>query len=410
MSYLKESHEVLMDIVANEAYINIAMQKINDGIDRALVTKIVYGTIEHYFECEYILHQLIQNMPRPAIKVVMLQATYALLHLNVPQYAIVNESVSLVEELGKKQQKGFVNAILKKICRKEFTMPKKGEPRYLEVKYNLPQWLINEVRRVYPAQYDKILSAEPRIEEHIRLSSKMDSEKFLKLSPDAEETLTGYFTRNIESVKNLYERGMLTYQSLTSTFAIKAMGDVLGKSMLDVCSAPGGKAVYAAELGASVVACDVHPHRVELIKGYAKRMDTFVNAVVKDGTAYKKEWAEKFDVVLIDAPCSGLGVLTKRRDIALKRSLGDISSLVGIQKRLLSVASKYVKKGGILIYSTCTILPQENKNVVSEFLASSEIAFQLDTIPLPYDNSGEIQFLPNNEGLDGFYIARLKRI
>ncbi len=410
MSYLRESHEVLMDVIANEAYINIAMQKISDGEDRALVTKIVYGTIENYFECEYILHQLIQSMPRPAIKVVLLQATYALLHLSVPQYAIVNESVSLVEELGKKQQKGFVNAILKKICRKEFKLPKKGEPRYLEVKYNLPQWLINEVRRVYPAHYDRILSAEPRIEEHVRLSSRMDAEKFLRLSPEAIATPTGYFTRNIESVKNLYERGMLTYQSLTSTYAIKAMGDVMGKTMLDVCSAPGGKAVYAAELGASVTACDVHPHRVELIKGYAKRMDAYVNAVVKDGTAYKKEWDSKFDVVLLDAPCSGLGVLTKRRDIALKRSMGDISSLIGIQKRLLNVASKYVKKGGIIIYSTCTILPQENQAIIGEFLEKSEIKFEFDTIPLPYDNGGEIQFLPNNDGLDGFYIARLKRI
>ncbi len=410
MSYLKESHEILNDIISNDAYINIAMNKISDGVDRALVTKIVYGTIEHYFECEYILHQLIEKMPRPVIKVVLLQATYMLMYLNVPAYAVVNESVSLVEDLGKKQLKGFVNAILNKVSRKEYKMPVKGDKRYLEVKYNLPQWLIAEVKKVYPAQYDRILSATPRIEEHIRLSSRLSSEKFLKLAPEAMQTPTGYFTRNIESVKNLYERGQITYQSLTSTYAVKAMGSIMGKSVLDVCSAPGGKAVYAAELGANVTACDIHPHRVELIKGYAKRMDTFVNAIVKDGTAYKKEWAGRFDVVLLDAPCSGLGVLTKRRDIALKRSLGDINSLVGIQKRLLNVASKYVKKGGILLYSTCTIMPQENQEVIHEFLEKSEVKFIFDTIPLPQDNGGEIQFLPDADGLDGFYIARLKRL
>ena len=147
---------------------------------------------------------------------------------------------------------------------------------------------------------------------------------------------------------------------------------------------------------------------VELIKKYAKRMGVTLNAIVADATIKKKTFVNAFDVVLADVPCSGLGVLAKRRDIIFNREEKDIEELVKLQEKILENASSYVKKDGVLVYSTCTVLKKENQDVIARFLQKHS-EFKKEKIELGFENDGEIQFLPDGKGLDGFYIVRLRK-
>jgi 16S rRNA (cytosine967-C5)-methyltransferase len=224
----------------------------------------------------------------------------------------------------------------------------------------------------------------------------------------SEKTLTGYYVKVTPEIKKSYNEGKLTFQSYTSTLAVLAMGEVAGRKVLDLCAAPGGKSLFLAERGATVTACEIHPHRAELIKAYAKRMKVGLDVKVCDGINPPKEFWGAYDAALVDAPCSGLGVLGKKKDIALNRKGGDIKELAEIQNKLLSAAAKCVKAGGVLVYSTCTILKEENGLVVKRFLDENK-DFEPEEIPLPYNNKGELQFLPDGKGTDGFYIARMRK-
>lgn len=402
MSTQEKIFNVLSSVLRDGAYINIAVQEVEEAEDKALVVKTVYGTVENYFSLSYFISTLVQTPPKAVVKVIMLQAIYMLKFLSVPPYAVVNEAVELTKKLGKREQAGFVNAVLKKAAQTDIPTPPQSDTRYLEVKYNLPSWLIAAVKKEYPKNFDAILSAKPREEEHIRLGKGITPEEFEKQTGATSENKTdvGYFVKNTSAVKKLFDSGKITYQSYTSIKAVDAFGEISGKRFLDVCSAPGGKAVLAAGRGALVTACDIHPHRVNLIKVYAKRMGERLITAVADATMENTAFADLFDCVLADVPCSGLGAINRRRDIIFKRSLDDVKNLAGIQYRILECASKAVKTGGILVYSTCTILTEENRDVIDKFLYNHK------DFLLEFDK----QYLQNSNGMDGFYVARLKKI
>lgn len=407
MSVFEKSYEVLNAVLREDAYVNIAVKNFADDSDRPTILKIVYGTIENYYSLSYFISTLAAIPPKPIIKIIMLQALYALKFLKIPPYAVVNESVELTKKLGKCEQASFVNALLKRASSIPIPVPSKRDTRFEEVKYNLPSWLISVVKKQYPEDFERILSANPREEEHVRLSARYSSEEFEKAVPEFERTDCGYYVRNTETVKKLFSEGKLTYQSYTSVKAVEAFGNINGKSFIDVCAAPGGKSVLAAEKGAKVTACDLYPHRVELIKSYAKRMNVGLKTVISDATADNKEFLNAFDCVLTDVPCSGLGAINRRRDVVFKRTPEDIRSLIGVQNKILENASKYVKSGGILVYSTCTILHEENSRMIVRFLEAHR-EFTRDN--LPFADNFQMQYLQNSEGLDGFYVARLKKL
>ena len=235
--------------------------------------------------------------------------------------------------------------------------------------------------------------------------NELPKRKSIRLKSFDYSTVGGYFVKNNEAVKKCFEKGKLTFQSPSSMFAVQALGDVEGKTLLDVCSAPGGKAVYSAERGAIVTACDLHPIRVKLIEKYATRMGVKLKAMVNDGKKDRPEWHGKFDVVTVDAPCSGLGVIAKRPDIALEYDHKKYQELVKEQRAILKQSAKYVKRGGILLYSTCTVLKAENEMAVRDFLVKNS-EFEI----LPFDGSatGEITLYPGKE-FDGFYVAKLRK-
>ena len=184
-------------------------------------------------------------------------------------------------------------------------------------------------------------------------------------------------------------------------------------SVLDVCSAPGGKAVYLAQLGNNVYACDIHAHRVELIKKYAESLNLKnIKYFIQDGTKTKLEWQDKFDFVMCDVPCSNLGVSRKKPDVFLNKTFRDASTLAGIQYKILENSAKYVKSGGVLQYSTCTILNKENKDVILKFLRNNpEFSLtEIDFGDLDITNDNNMYtFYSHKTNTEGFFIGRMIR-
>lgn len=400
---LNTAYEVLSDIIREGAYANIALNSVKDDSERAFVTRVVYGVLENYFQLDYIIGTLAPKRPKAEVRVLLLLGVYCLNYTDMPPYAVVNELVQLCKMSKFQAASGFVNSVLHRAAQKDYRLPAKGA-KAEEIKYNLPYDLLQLIKNEYPRAYGRILQTPPKEEEHIRLSPGTD-ESVLSGIP-YQKTATGYYVQNTPEIKRLYNEGKLTYQSYTSTLAVLALGDVQGKRVLDLCAAPGGKSVYIAQRGGIVTACDIYPHRTQLIKSYADRMSVELEIITLDGTKLNEDWVGAFDIVLLDAPCSGLGALGRRRDIILNRKKEDIARLAQLQKQLLAAAAQYVKPQGVLVYSTCTILKQENGGVVAGLL-SQNADFEPDEIPIAYKNKGELQFLPDADGTDGFYIARL---
>ena len=200
---------------------------------------------------------------------------------------------------------------------------------------------------------------------------------------------------------DLNSAGKVTIQSKTSMLTCEELHPDNGDQILDLCAAPGGKSVYMAELAScAVTACDIHPHRVELIESYKRRLGVEnVKTLVHDATKENKAFIDKFDKVLCDVPCSGIGVANKKPDIYLNMTNESIKDLPNIQYKILNTAKLYVKKGGVLVYSTCTTLPQENKDIIDKFLKENN----------DFEIVSQKQYLQDNEGIDGFYVAKMVR-
>lgn len=402
---LRQSYEYLSKIIREGAYVNVVIGGIKDTPDRPVITKLVYGVIEKYYELNQTVSVLCSKAPKPAIKIILMQAIYAIRYLEIPNYAIVNASVDLVQDIGKKELKGFVNAVLKKATRNEYVLPS-DEKSVLEAKYNLPYDLIKAVREDLGDKAESVLIPPRDAYEHIRISNKANTADVLAQIKDYKQSeIGGYFVKNNEAVKKLFDKGLVTFQSPSSMFAVLALGDVEGKTILETCSAPGGKAVFSAERGAIVTACDIHPMRVKLIEKYATRMGVKLKALVNDGKNNRAEWQNKFDIVTVDAPCSGLGVIAKRPDIALEYDSKKYQDLVKEQRAILRQSAKYVKRGGILLYSTCTVLKAENESTIRDFLVKNS---DFEIMPFDGAESGEITLYPS-ESYDGFYVAKLRK-
>ena len=404
MSAFFKAHAVLSAIYKEGAYVHIALKNLADDPDRRLATKLTYGVLEHHFELTYVIGKLADVMPKTGTKLVIMLAAYALRYLNTPVYAVVNECVKLAYDA----EKGFANAVIRRIADGFYPLPSEGQRGYEEVIYNLPQWAISLIKKDYPKSYKKILEKRECEKEHVRLAKGTAEKLLLDVAPDATRTENGFFVSLNDGVIDLLDRGLATVQAYTSTLAVTALGDVKGLRVADICAAPGGKTVYLAELGADVYAYDIHPHRADLIRAYAYRMGVKPTISVADGTVFDPKLLRAFDIVIVDAPCSGLGMLSKRQDIVLHRSASAIDELVTIQKALLANASRYVKPNGRLLYCTCTVLKSENSAVTSDFL-TKHTDFKKTPLNLSFNNDGEVQILPDSTGKEGFYLCQMQK-
>ena len=422
--HIDSAYKILSKVYQDGTYSNMAFlgERVSD-----MSTRLVYGTLEENVKIDYILSQLIEKKPQKSVLTLLKIGTYALLNLSdVPKFAIVSECVEVAKSNGKGGASGFINAVLKKVADGKYSLPKESDENYLSVTYSKPQWFCDKLEKQYGKEVARsILSAKSTTLEHIRINSRMATESDVEFLLKKNKTdfkksdVGGYIVKANDAVRHMFDKGLVTFQSPSSILAVKALGVTDGAQILDICSAPGGKAVYMSELcpHGKVVACDLYPHRVALIQKYKNRMHTpNVKAVQADACVLNEEWKDAFDFVLCDAPCSCLGTFKKHPDVFLNKGESCISELATTQRQILENAAKYLKVGCAMVYSTCTLFEEENENVVHDFLEKN-VDFVLEHISglekidggKYLDNKGMIQILPHDE-YDGFFIAKIRRV
>ena len=298
------------------------------------------------------------------------------------------------------------------------------------MEYSFPQWMVERFVRQYGmADTEKLLQYYNQPAPlWIRTNTLKISREALKTQLEQEglvvsesrytpEGLQIHSAVNLHQLK-AFQQGLFTVQDESSMLVALAAEPDKDMRILDVCSAPGGKSTHMAQLmknTGSIYACDIHKHRLELIEENCKRLGiTNIKTVEQDGTVLTRRWQEPFDVIVCDVPCSGLGVLGRRADARWSKESEDIAGLCGIQKRILEEAAQLVVPGGTLIYSTCTITPEENQDMVEQFLARHPEYEADDTITdcwlnMDKETNGYVQFLPFADDMDGFFIARMVR-
>ena len=420
MNPRRAAAEALMQIEKG-AYSNLALKEVlpalKDAKDRAFCTALVYTTLENRYFLDEVLRRYAKGGTKPAARAVLYLGLCQLLVMGEPDHAAVDQSVKLIKELGKPALAGFVNGVLRSAAREKAQLkpPMGNDPESLSIRYSTPRWIVERFCRRFGAEVaEGILAYRPK-------------ELCLRALPGTELAgRRGRFCSDVfyvsaagEDVAKspLFLEGKIAVQSEASALVAK-MADVgPGMKVLDACAAPGGKtaAMGAAMAGTPVTAWDVHPHRVALIEATCKRMGVAVAARVQDAREFCPELAGAFDRVLVDAPCSGLGVSGKP-DIRQNKKESDVEELQKTQKQILSACCRYVKPGGVLVYSTCTISKEENEDVADWFLKEhpefcpGEI---LRFLPEDFDKAraagGRVQLLPPIDGIDGFFIARMAR-
>ena len=411
---IKHCYQILYKIFADCAYVNIAL---NNGLksasdnDKNIITRIVYGVTEKNLFLEYVINKLVKKQPHVSDAVILKMGIYRICFMNEPDYAVVDTMVELSKTL--KRSPAFINAVLRK-C-KNVEMPYDNyQKRSLD--YNVPIWAIKEVEKNYgQAITDQFFNHPKELLTHIRYNpkkiSKNDFEKYLSFDFD-RKTPYGYYVCH-NTLNRLKEcNHLFTVQSLGSMAVCNAMDVVKGNKVLDVCAAPGGKSVYLRQIAdISIVSCDIHPHRLELINSYKNRMsENDIKVMKNDAAVFNSEFEGQFDAVLCDVPCSGLGVLNSRTDIFQHRTQESIKELTDLQYKIIETSSKYVRRGGHLVYSTCTILKRENEQIVNRFLENHP---EFKSVPIDIEvkalNLGNyVQLMPHISDTEGFFIAKVR--
>jgi 16S rRNA (cytosine967-C5)-methyltransferase len=409
--------------------------------DRALVTELVNGVIQNRLRLDYIISQFskiqLSKLSPFVINAIRLGLYQAFFLDRVPDFAAVNESVDLVKKHEGKRAANFTNAILRNALRKKdaISYPNKNTDikKYLSVYYSFPLWLVTRWVELFGSDFTiglcKALNERPKL--CIRINTLLTDKEALQrqLSAEGVCVMPGLFTQEalyildsppINHLKS-FDDGLFTPQDESSIIASLAVGVESNDKVLDVAAAPGGKTTHMAALmenKGEIIAWDIHPHRIKLIEQNSRRLKaTIVVTQVRDAKIPDKDMFNKFDKVIIDAPCSGLGVIRRKPDIKWSKKPEDILALKVEQAKILEVCSKYVKPGGFLVYSTCSIDPEENEKIVEEFLAKNQHFTYDDLRPyLPEKLCqnverlyGNITLYPNIHGTDGFFIARLKK-
>lgn len=433
--------KVLLDIEENGNYSNIAINKHFKNInlnnqDRGLATELIYGVVENKYYLDYIIDKLSKIKCKKMniyVKILLRMGIYQILLLNsISDYAAVNETVSLVKKYDKRSS-GFVNAILRNVIRQKDTIGevdiKDDKIMYLATKYSYSPWMIKNWINNFSEEFTEDLleanSEKPSV--YIRTNTlKISRNELLdklkaegiecSIVPIIDEAIRVENLKNIEN-NQLFKDGLFTIQDVSSMIVGKVMNPKENSKVLDVCSAPGGKTTHLATLmnnTGKVVSRDIFDHKLKLIQSTVNRLGlTNVDIESFDASILDKNSIDKFDYVLADVPCSGLGIIRRKPEIKYKAK-AELKDLPKIQKNILDNASKYVKVGGTLIYSTCTIQDNENMEVVKEFLDNNN-NFKLvpiNEVKVDLDNqeNGYLKIYPNIHDIDGFFIAKLERV
>ncbi len=426
------SHTVLRRTLKQYQYLSKA--------DRALITRICEGTMERMITLDYILNQYSSvkvNKMKPLIRNLLRMSLYQLNYMDqIPESAVCNEAVKLAKKRGFRNLSGFVNGVLRNISRdtKQIEYPKEEqEPgRFLSIAYSVPEWLVSELLQQYDYSVVKRL-LETSFEDKkttIRCNlNRIKPEELKTLLEEQGVTIENgsylpyaYQISNYDYLNQMeaFTKGYFQVQDESSMLVGAITGVKEGDYVIDVCAAPGGKSLHVAEMMNStgqVSSRDISEAKTSFILENIKRLGlTNLSVKVWDALLLDEEDTLKADIVIADLPCSGLGVIGKKPDIKYNMTKEKLTDLVELQKEILKVVIQYVKIGGVLIYSTCTINQEENiKNV--DWLTKN-YDFKLESIDdyLPevlHSNTtkeGYLQLIPGLHDTDGFFLAKLRRI
>jgi 16S rRNA (cytosine967-C5)-methyltransferase len=401
--------------------------------DAALATRLVYGVLQNRMLLDHWIGAYCSQKPdhlQVPLPDILRLGVYQIVFLDkIPDSAAVNESVKLAKQSGRAQASGLVNAVLRRVAQNKENLPEvpiDDTVKYLSITYSHPKWLVKRlVKLLGREEAEAFLQADNGVApvtaqvNTLKTSGEALIEELTELGVDVRPH--GWIPGCVEMVHpgNLtdmppFQAGKFLVQDGAARLVTAAAAPRPGDRVIDVCAAPGGKSFSAAiAMGdrGSILSCDLHENKLKRIREGAQRLGlTCIETAAADGRAPHGEWTSSAELVLVDAPCSGLGIIRKKPEIRYK-SANDIASLPVTQSAILENASTYVKPGGTLIYSTCTILPEENEQVTDAFLAEHpDFSRESFAFPDPVgETDGQVTLWPQRHGVDGFYICRMKR-
>ena len=435
---------ILLEVNKDGEYSHIAIRKTLERYqylpkqERSFITKVCEGTIEYMLQLDYIIEQFssvkIAKM-KPLVREILRSSVYQMKYMDrVPESAICNEAVKLTQKRGFYSLKGFVNGILRNIARgmDSIKYPPIEQPiLYLSIKYSMPSWIVEEWVYRFGFESTESILADFLLERPTTIRCmqyRIDKELTIKQLEKEGVTVErapylndAYYISNYNYITALtaFQAGSIAIQDLSSMLVGRVAAPKKGDYIIDMCAAPGGKSVHVADMMGGygeVEARDLTEYKVALIEENIKRTN-LINAVAKcqDATVFDGESVNQADIVLCDVPCSGLGVIAKKPDIKYKTSKAKIEELVVLQRKILNNAATYVKEGGTLIYSTCTISKEENEENIEWF--TNNYPYELENIDSHLceelrsetTEKGYLQLLPGVHKTDGFFVAKLRR-
>lgn len=435
MTTHRVAYNVLDSVLRNGAYLHLALKeglKYCSSENAAAVTALVYAAVENVKYSDYIISHYTKGRLHGSIRLVLRIGIAELLTMETAPYAVCDECVKLVKSIGKAELSGFVNGVLRSIARTRGSLPPLPEDAsaYLQIKYGIPEFLAAEYLEAYGKEFTEAMLKNKFRKLTIRAQYPCAAEELAGglLEKDAAlGNIPYHFGRLVPeaiildkgadiTASPLFINGKISVQSESAMLVCKICRVESGMNILDACAAPGGKSAYLASLMrdiGSITAWDLHENRVKLMEATLERLRVAcVKCARQDALRPVPGLYESMDLVLVDAPCSGFGVGSKP-DTYLNRTEQDVGQICKIQRSILEECSKYVRRGGALVYATCTISKRENESNVLEFLeAHKEFTAEdfSDLLPGEYRErcrSGMLQLFPNLDGMDGFFIARL---
>lgn len=430
---------ILLAVDKHQAYSNLLLNqtiqkyKITDAKDRGLLTEITYGTLQHKLTLDYYLEPFLRGKIDLWVRWLLRMSLYQMHYLTrIPAHAAVNEAVEIAKRRGHKGIASVVNGVLRSILRQGVrdTAEIEDATERLSVETSHPLWLVErwvemygyeqtkemlEENNIPPVQTVRVNSTKATVEEVLAaFTDEGLTVKQSELMPECIHILSGQAARS-----KTFKEGLVTIQDESSMVPANVLNPEPGMRVLDMCAAPGGKTTHLAEKmqnEGTIIALDLHPHKLDLIDENTARLGLdIVQTAPMDGRKASGFFEkESFDAILVDAPCSGLGVMRRKPDIKYTKREEDLGNLQTIQLAILDNAAELLKSGGRLVYSTCTVDKRENEETVQAFLAKHPEmeAEQIQNLPeklLTNRAEGMLQIFPQDFGSDGFFVAAFRK-
>jgi len=399
----------------------------NAGKDKALIQEICYGTSRWYLQLEHILNQLLEKSIKKKdsrLKYLMIIGLYQLLYMRIPSHAVVSETVETCKKINMGWAKGLVNAILRRYIRESDKLdPLLSDNETAQTSH--PHWLIEQLKQDWPDEWPKILDANnQRPPMYLRVNQQHHARDnyLLKLKEvEIEATATPYSEQGLllkqaTDVEQLpgFNAGEVSVQELAAQLAVELLDLKSGQNVLDACAAPGGKSAHILETQTdinSLTVVEKDPRRAEKLSGTLNRLNLDAIMKVSDINELDNWWdKENFDRILLDAPCSATGVIRRHPDIKLLRTAKDVNAICELQKTLLNTLWQTLKPDGLLLYVTCSILKQENSDVIKEFINNNnDCTLKPINAQWGIDTDYGRQILTGQDNMDGFFYACLEK-